>query len=277
MCQTGLFKAIKYFGSQQALAKAMGVTQQTVSHWLNREQKIPDMYVFQLFVQAKGYIPLRELVFSPQAVYRMLEKVNFYLKFPAVPVSVKAIQTKDFVCPKVDRDNALIDAHHLALSHPILIDTDHQLIACECRLRAHKLLGDHTVLAHKIHWDDVINGNFPLAPLIQSLPISEKVAVGLAIERKLGNRQGNRTDLQPVDPCSPMRLGTNTRIAAMLTGFNNGFLYRQAKIVVAQGLPALIHAMDEQTYSIRQAKKIALLPQQQQSSALVSLLTSKKS
>lgn len=41
MHQSGLLKVIKLFGSQKALAKALGVKQQAFSHWLNRDQRFP--------------------------------------------------------------------------------------------------------------------------------------------------------------------------------------------------------------------------------------------
>lgn len=37
----GLSKAIKFFGSQRLLAEALGIKQQAISNWLNREFKIP--------------------------------------------------------------------------------------------------------------------------------------------------------------------------------------------------------------------------------------------
>ena len=278
MCEKGLFAAIKYFGSQRALAKEMGVTQQTISHWLNHERKMSDITALQLFVKTQGAVTLQELFSSPQLIYKILEKASFFLKYPAVAVPIKAIHLKDFICPKyTDADNHhLLEAKDPFISSPILIDTHHQLIACECRLRANSLLGRSTALVHRINLRDVILGNFSLTTLLQTLPISEKAAVGLAIEREMGNRQGKRMDLSLVDTYPQVAPGIKTRtIAAILAGFDSDFLYRKVKGVVQHGLSNVIQAMDNQVCSIAQAEKIALLPKQQQCAALMDLLNQK--
>jgi DNA-binding transcriptional regulator YdaS (Cro superfamily) len=59
--QNGLFKAIKHCGSQQALAKAIGSSQRSISHWLNREINIPYQYAVAIFFLTKGAISLNEL------------------------------------------------------------------------------------------------------------------------------------------------------------------------------------------------------------------------
>lgn len=59
--QTGLYKAIRYFGSQRALADAIGASHRAISNWLNREKKIPYQYVVNIFYQTNGNISLNEL------------------------------------------------------------------------------------------------------------------------------------------------------------------------------------------------------------------------
>lgn len=59
--QNGLFKAIKHFGSQQALASAIGASQRSISHWLNREKRIPYHYAVNIFFLMNGRISLDEL------------------------------------------------------------------------------------------------------------------------------------------------------------------------------------------------------------------------
>lgn len=57
----GLFKAIKFFGSQQMLANAIGATQRMISNWLNREKRIPYQYAIKIFYLTNGSISLHEL------------------------------------------------------------------------------------------------------------------------------------------------------------------------------------------------------------------------
>ena len=58
-----LHKAIRYFGSQALLAKAIGVSQQMVSHWLIRDN-IPYISAVKIAYLSKDIIPLDEL--APQ-------------------------------------------------------------------------------------------------------------------------------------------------------------------------------------------------------------------
>ncbi len=62
--QNALIKAIKHFGSQQALANAIGSSQRSISNWLNREKRIPYQYAVCIFYKMHGHISLNEL--SPE-------------------------------------------------------------------------------------------------------------------------------------------------------------------------------------------------------------------
>jgi DNA-binding transcriptional regulator YdaS (Cro superfamily) len=61
MITQGFFKAIKYFGSQQALAKAIGSSPQAVNNWANRENKLPYIQALKIFVLTQGAVSLDEL------------------------------------------------------------------------------------------------------------------------------------------------------------------------------------------------------------------------
>lgn len=59
--QSGLLKAIRHFGSQTGLAKAVGVKQQAVSNWLNRQCHIPYIHVIKIVCLTKGKVSPKEL------------------------------------------------------------------------------------------------------------------------------------------------------------------------------------------------------------------------
>lgn len=61
MYQLGLFKAIKHFGSQLELARALGVSQQAISHWLNREEDIPYKQIIRILWITRGAVTHHEL------------------------------------------------------------------------------------------------------------------------------------------------------------------------------------------------------------------------
>ncbi len=59
-----LLKAIRHFGSQKALANAIGASDRSISNWLNREKRIPYRYAINIFYVTGGNISLNEL--SPE-------------------------------------------------------------------------------------------------------------------------------------------------------------------------------------------------------------------
>ena len=101
--------------------------------------------------------------------------------------------------------------------------------------------------------------------LVQSvfcaLPIgnSERVAIGLAVEAELGNRQGRRTDLAGAGlPQNFAEVaGKETReIAAQKAGFGNPETYRQAKMVVQNASPELVEALDDGAIAVSTAARV---------------------
>jgi len=108
--------------------------------------------------------------------------------------------------------------------------------------------------------------------------VSERVAIGRAIEERLAGRQGQRTDLRqeaaegslPAETQLPadwpeVLTGTETRdIAAKRAGFDSTTAYRRAKQVVESGSPELVEAVDEGEVSVSAAAEIARQPHDEQ-------------
>jgi hypothetical protein len=87
--------------------------------------------------------------------------------------------------------------------------------------------------------------------------VSERVAIGKALEAYLGSRQGQRTDkeLQAILP--EVEHGKQTRnIAAEKPGFGSTTTYRQAKQVVDHAEPELVDAVDTGALPVSQAAKV---------------------
>lgn len=270
MSQTGLIKAIKYFGSQGKLAKVLGVTQQAVNHWLNCEQEIPLKQMLRILMVCEGYVTLNDFVTEPdrlQEMHKMLYLINLYDHFPAIKISIHNIQVNQSFCSIYQDKNFLFDnPEQFATARPLLVDTNNHLITCICRLRAHQQAGNKKILVHPIHLQEVLQGKISLNNLLMQFPISEKISIGMALEQTLGNRQGQRNDLPQLQHISTeVTRGVQTRtITAKLIGFKNHFLYVEAKFVMQKGIAELIQAMDSQLLTISKAKKIAELPVDEQ-------------
>ena len=154
---------------------------------------------------------------------------------------------------------ALADSIRLeGLLQPIGMTEQLELVFGERRIRATKdILKQKTILARIVDVTSIINGEYAENEIRKDFTPSERVAIAKAIERKVGNRQGQRTDqlrgkIPEVDP------GKRTReAAAEKAGFGNDKTYRQAAKVVHNGTPKLIQAMDEGRVSISAASILA--------------------
>lgn len=235
-------------------------------------------------------IPLDELSSDASNICQLFDSVRFFQKFPQILLPIDEINVSEMACPiYLNQEFLVFDLNNEMLLRPILIDSSHRVITCSCRIHVNRILKNKSIFVHKIHLPDVIAERISIAALIQTLPISEKVAVGKAIERELGNRQGKRTDLLPHKSAEVSKPNENDRfkflqdnsgdgpgsetrmVAARIAGFSSHFLYGEAKEVTEKGISSLIQAMDNQNISISKAKKIAQLPQNEQRQIVLDL------
>ncbi len=140
------------------------------------------------------------------------------------------------------------------LLQPIGVTDRLELVFGERRLRATRdVLKQKTILARIVNVRSILSGEYAENEIRKDFTPSERVAIANAIQRHVGNRQGQRTDqlrgkIPEVDP------GKRTReAAAEKAGFGNDKTYRQAAKVVHNGTPKLIRAMDEGRVSISAA------------------------
>ena len=143
---------------------------------------------------------------------------------------------------------------HDGLLQPIGITDRFELVFGERRLRAYRdILRKRTILARVVDVPSIISGEYAENEIRKDFTPSERVAIAKAIERKMGNRQGQRTD-QLRGKIPEVKPGLRTReTAANRAGFGNDKTYRQAAKVVQNGSPKLIQAMDDGRVSISAA------------------------
>jgi len=173
---------------------------------------------------------------------------------------------------RIRQNNGFLDSlersiQQVGVLQPIGITTDKHLIFGGRRLQACKNLGLTTIpiRVFDIAADDPVTAlrmereenehRMDLTP-------SEKVEVAKRIEEAVGNRQGQRTDLQPINnPAEPMPTlaqvepGTKTREIAAQAVDMKPETYRKAKAVVETGDDELIRQMDAGEKSIHAAYK----------------------
>lgn len=157
----------------------------------------------------------------------------------------------------------------IGLLQPIGINEQHRLIFGERRLRAFQHLGRKEIPVRIIKMESVLQGEFAENEFRKDFTASERVAIGLALEEELGNRRGQRTDIEPVEIFPQVDPGQKTRdVAAKSAGFGNGKTYEQAKRVVSEGAPEVVKALDEGQVSVNLASQFVDLPQEVQQEAV---------
>ncbi|MFZ5926317.1 MAG: ParB/RepB/Spo0J family partition protein [Acidobacteriota bacterium] len=157
-----------------------------------------------------------------------------------------------------------IAAH--GLLQPIGITEDHQLVFGERRLLAVRdLLKWPTISARVVHVASLLAAEYDENELHKAFTPSERVAIAQALEAEIGNRQGRRTDLGPVENSPQVPPGVKSReLVAEKAGFGSTWSYEQAKKVVEAGVPELVDAMDAGEVSISAASLIAQQPPEAQ-------------
>lgn len=150
----------------------------------------------------------------------------------------------------------------IGLLQPIGITEDSVLIFGERRLRAVRdILGWPEIEAREVNVEAIILGEFHENVMRKDFTISERVAIGEALESYLGNRQGQRTDIELPENFPEVEQGKETReIVAARAGFGNNATYRQAKEVISKADPMLIEAMDRGQIAISKASQLVEQP-----------------
>jgi ParB-like chromosome segregation protein Spo0J len=171
-----------------------------------------------------------------------------------------------------DVDALAKSIEEIGLLHPVVLDMEHRLIAGARRIAAFQALGRATIPARVLDMENIVLGEHAENELRKDFTPSERVAIGEEIERILGNRQGQRTDLaesEPVQKIAQVAKGEKTRkAAAKAAGFGNAETYRQAKAVVKKAAPQVREAMDKDELSVNAAFKLSKLPPEEQAAAI---------
>jgi len=151
------------------------------------------------------------------------------------------------------------------LLQPIGITEENTLVFGERRLRAiQDVLRRETIPARVVHVRSITAGEYAENEIRKDFTRSERVAIGKALEAELGNRQGQRTDVELRENFPEVEQGRTEEIAARKAGFGNYKTYEQAKKVVDHGAPELVEAMDSGDVSIHAASIIATQPPERQ-------------
>lgn len=149
----------------------------------------------------------------------------------------------------------------LGLLQPIGIDASYRLVFGERRLRAFKHLGRESIPALFINLDSIIKGEHAENEMREAFKVSERVAIGLALENEVGERRGRPTNEIPQE-IGELKGRETAQVAADKAGFGNPETYRLAKKVVDSAAPLVVEAMDAGDVSISLAAQFVALPKE---------------
>lgn len=154
----------------------------------------------------------------------------------------------------------------LGLLQPIGITYDNVLIFGERRLRACRdILGWTEIDTRVIDMPRIVVGENAENEVRKDFTPSERVAIAQAITEELGNRRGQRLDIEHPQKIADVSKGQETRdFAAKKAGFGNRETFRQAEHVVQHAEPELVEAMDRNVVSISAAHRASKLPAERQ-------------
>jgi len=160
--------------------------------------------------------------------------------------------------------NELMDSiESLGLLQPIGITKNKELIFGQRRLLACQKLGHDKIEARVVDVPSIIEGEYAENEIRKDFTVSERVAIGKAIENGIGERRGGNHGNQytggkahKVADCQDSLSGKETReIASGVAGFGSRESYRRAKEIVEKGTSELIAKVDSGNVSIGAAYK----------------------
>jgi ParB family transcriptional regulator, chromosome partitioning protein len=147
----------------------------------------------------------------------------------------------------------------VGLLHPVVVTPSNELVCGERRIEAARLLGWQEIPVRVVNIEAIVFGEQAENELRKDFTMSERVAIGRAVEESLGERRGRPSEENPQHVAEYS--GRETRdIAAGKSGFGNAETYRQAKAIVEKGTPELVEAVDRGDVSIRAAAELSRLP-----------------
>lgn len=282
MQEAMLDKAIYSLGSVKHMAKKLGIHREHVYAWIKGVSKIPLEYALQIEYLTGGEIHWKDLV--PFHIVQRLKHLTLRLpKFDLPPcelvyVAVERIKSEKYTRSITEGDKST----PLYKQRPICLDEENTLIFGEKIFYLYKHSTKKTIPAWRFSLAALANGHYSSELFVKNFLISERVAIGMALEKFLGNRQGYRSDLEKIKkhsalpkkinpmpkPTKKSRLVNNDaqvirekkiplrQLIATRLGFGSHFTYQNAKKIKLFANEELIEKVDQQVISISKAKKL---------------------
>ncbi|WP_218814674.1 YdaS family helix-turn-helix protein [Rickettsiella endosymbiont of Dermanyssus gallinae] len=289
MQENSLYKAIYNLGSVKDMSKKLGIQREHIYAWIKGVSKIPLEYALQIDYLTGGEIDWKELV--PFHVVQRLRHLTLVLpKFDLPPCELVYVSIERIKCAKAHTYLIQSENDPLLLNkkRPICIDSDNSLIFGEQTLSFYKQHHKRTIPAWRISLADLAEGCYEQELFIRAFFISERVAIGIALENFLGKHQGQRNDLKnkKISALEPIKeeissklmqhsaqvclknFGKLRALVASRLGFGSHFTYLSAKKIKSNGSEQLIARVDQKELAISTAARLSKLSIAEQNTIL---------
>ncbi|MGC1854466.1 MAG: YdaS family helix-turn-helix protein [Candidatus Aquirickettsiella sp.] len=282
MQEAMLDKAIYSLGSVKLMARKLGIHREHIYAWIKGVSKIPLEYALQIEYLTGGEINWKDLV--PFHMVQRLKHLTLQLpKFDLPPcelvyISIERIKCKNDTLPITEQDESI----PLYKQRPICCDQENRLIFGEKIFYLYQCHAKKTIPSWRISLVDLANGHYSSELFVKNFLISERVAIGMALEKILGKRQGYRSDLKKLKEGTALgkkmdsmlkttRKSSLMNKAAQVTqkksislrqlianrlGFGSHFTYQNAKKIKLNASTELIAQVDQRKISISKAVKL---------------------
>ncbi len=241
-----LLEAVRLCGGVTSFSKLLKVSRSRASNWCNRpEIEIPYEYV--VLIEHLTHVSIERL--SP-----FTEAANEVIR------QQRSINNKSMLI-NIELNEVLIKDHaylrYLKRDRPMMIGTDRALISGLMQFENHKASGIRKVSVLVLDIESLLLEKRTIQDMKLDLLISEEVEIGLRLEHLLGNRQGQRNDLNGFPPKNSMTFlpmweefqGRRDVKISKTMGYSTNTYYR-AKQIYLQGSIELIDAVDRKEISI---------------------------
>lgn len=282
MQEAMLDKAICSLGSIKHMAQKLGIHREHIYAWIKGVSNIPLEYALQIEYLTGGEINWKDLV--PFHIVQRLKHLTLKLpKFDLPPcelvyVSTERIKSEKLTLFITEQDKSI----PLYKQRPICVDEENTLIFGEKTFYLYKSHAKKTIPAWRISLAALANGHYSSELFVKNFLISERIDIGIALEKFLGNRQGYRTDLakfknkiiltkkrnssekddpkiQLMNKDAEVIQQKRTSLRQLLAhrlGFGSHFTYQNAKKIKLYASVELIAQVNQRKISISKAAKL---------------------
>ena len=294
MQETILHKAIYNLGSVKGMAKKLGIHREHIYAWIKGSSKIPLEYALQIEYLTRGEVHWKELV-AFHTVQRLRHLTVLLPKFDLPPCELVYIAMRRIKC---SRAVPALPAKHntiaLQKSRPICVDAENSLIFGFKTFQRYQQQAKRTIPSWRVSLLELAKGSYEAELFVKNFSISERVAVGMALETFLGKRQGQRNDLhgkrtsirlREVNPLTKLSVNkrslkqhpaevllepgeTLRQLIAKRLGFVSHFTYQSAKKIKTKGSVRLIRQVDQLELAVSTAVKLTKFSIEEQNKIL---------